>query len=75
MVGSANAFNQGISGATNAYYQNQMLNLLKDKNPNSVSSLSREFGPNNVYGSGFNNYSPGRVADFSDMGGSGFYPQ
>ena len=30
-VGAANAINQGISGMTNMYYQNQMLNLLKDR--------------------------------------------
>ena len=32
MVGSANAINQGISGVSNAYYQNQMLNILRDRN-------------------------------------------
>ena len=31
-IGSANAFNQGISGVSNAYYQNQMLNILRDRN-------------------------------------------
>jgi hypothetical protein len=28
-VGSANAINQGISGISNMYYQNQMLGLLR----------------------------------------------
>jgi hypothetical protein len=30
-VGQANAINSGISNISNAYYQNQMLNLLKDR--------------------------------------------
>jgi hypothetical protein len=30
-IGSANAINQGISGVTNQYYQNQMLNMFKDR--------------------------------------------
>jgi hypothetical protein len=30
-VGAANAINQGISGVSNMYYQNQMLNLLQDE--------------------------------------------
>lgn len=55
-VGQANALNQGISGASNAYYQNQMLGLLRDRNANS--QLVNQYGANNVYGSGFNNYQP-----------------
>jgi hypothetical protein len=69
-VGQANAVNQGISGLSNQYYQNRLLDTL---NPNSVSNLSRTYGSNNVYGSGAANYQPSGVTDFSDMGGGGFY--
>ena len=31
-VGQANAVNQGISNVSNQYYQNQMLNILRDRN-------------------------------------------
>jgi hypothetical protein len=31
-VGQANALNQGISNVSNQYYQNQMLNILRDRN-------------------------------------------
>ena len=53
-VGSANAINSGISGLSNAYYQNRMLDMFK----NPRTELINQYGPNNVYGSGFNNYQP-----------------
>jgi hypothetical protein len=35
-VGQANALNQGISNVSNQYYQNQMLNILRDRNGSAV---------------------------------------
>jgi hypothetical protein len=53
-VGGANAVNSGVSGLTNAYYQNKMLDMFQ----NSPRGLINQYGANNVYGSGFNNYQP-----------------
>jgi hypothetical protein len=43
MVGSANAINQGISGATNAYYQNQLLNTLGNRDYGFSDSQAQRF--------------------------------
>jgi hypothetical protein len=39
-VGQANAINQGISGISNMYYQNQMLGLLGNRNNSSIYNNS-----------------------------------
>lgn len=55
-VGQANAVNQGVSNLSNQYYQNQMLNMFKDKQ--TLAGLNSTYGANNVYGSGAANYQP-----------------
>jgi hypothetical protein len=69
-VGSSNAINSGVSNLANSYYQNKMLDMFK----NSPRGLERQYGADNIYGSGFNNYQPSGPTNFSDMGGGGFYP-
>jgi uncharacterized protein YfiM (DUF2279 family) len=64
-VGQANAVNAGISNVANAYYQNKMLDTFANRNPNSIQSLNRQYGPNNVYGSGAANYQPSGVLDYA----------
>ncbi len=52
-VGQANALNQGISNISNQYYQNQMLNMLKDKNPTlGATSSYNSMMSNGGFGSG-----------------------
>jgi hypothetical protein len=47
-VGQANAINQGVSGITNMYYQNQMLNLL-DRNRGSGGGIDLTSGIDYTY--------------------------
>jgi hypothetical protein len=44
-IGQANAINQGISGVSNMYYQNQMLNMLRNPTQQAVA----QYGAGNVY--------------------------
>jgi len=44
-VGQANALNQGISGVSNMYYQNQMLNMLRNPTQQAIA----QYGAGNVY--------------------------
>ena len=44
-VGAANAINQGISGLTNMYYQNQLLNMFQNPTQRAIS----QYGAGNVY--------------------------
>jgi uncharacterized protein YfiM (DUF2279 family) len=55
-VGSANAVNSGISGVANTYYQNQMMNMFRDKS--TQQGLVNQYGANNLYGAGQANYQP-----------------
>jgi hypothetical protein len=55
-VGQANAINQGISGLSNQYYQNRMLDMFGNRQ--TQQGLVNAYGANNLYGSGQANYQP-----------------
>lgn len=59
-VGQANALNQGISNVSNQYYQNQMLNILRDRNTNSYPTSYYEGSNPYGYGSMSGGGSPNR---------------
>ena len=62
-VGAANAINQGIGNVSNQYYQNQLLNTLRDRNPTLGATNSYNLMMSNGgfgSGSGFGNQDLGQ---------------
>ena len=75
-VGGSNAINSGISNLSNQYYQNQLLNMFRDKttagnNAANQRQLQTQYGAGNVYtpsGSGYapsSGYIPLGVSDYA----------
>jgi hypothetical protein len=60
-VGQANAINQGISGITNSYYQNQLLNTLRTPEQRAIA----QFGSANVFTPSGGGYVPSYVKDYA----------
>jgi hypothetical protein len=60
-VGMANALNQGVSGLSNMYYQNQMLNTLRTPQQRDIA----QYGAANVFTPTGGGYIPSGVSDYA----------
>ena len=62
-IGQANAISGGISNLSNQYYQNQLLNMFRNKNTND--QLISQYGRGNVFTPSGGGYVPSGVSDYA----------